>query len=194
LKVLTHFALWAAGLAQAETQTTESERDALARAARGRLRLVEIGVWHGVTTKRLRAEMDPSGVLYAVDPFEPGRLGFSMQRVIAQREVSRVRSGKVRWIRSTSSVAAPEVLREGSVDFVFIDGDHSYEGLANDWTAWSTGVSPGGLIALHDSVSSPTRNIEEAGSVRFTREHVALDKRYEHVATVETLTLWSFRG
>ena len=45
---------WCLGLAHGETQTTEAERDCIARRAAGRRRLAEIGVWHGVTTARLR--------------------------------------------------------------------------------------------------------------------------------------------
>ena len=194
MKVLSHFVLWSVGLAEAETQTSERERAALEEAARGRARLVEIGVWHGVTTARLRGAMSGSGVLYAVDPFEPGRLGFSMQRLIAKREVSRVKSGQIRWLRLPSVAAAPRVLADGPVDFVFIDGDHSYEALAADWNVWSSGILPGGAIALHDSVSSATRNIEEAGSVRYTRERIAVDRRFRHERTVDTLTLWTRRG
>jgi hypothetical protein len=32
----------------------------------------------------------------------------------------------------------------GAVDFVFIDGDHSYDGLRADWLGWSMLVMPGG--------------------------------------------------
>src|SRR5215469_6928160 len=194
MRVTTHFALWILGLARAETQTSDAERDALASAAASRKRLVEVGVWHGVTTRRLRQAMAPDGVLYAVDPFEAGRLGFSMQWVIAHREVARLGRGQVSWVRLPSVAAAPQVLTNGPVDFVFIDGDHSFEGLASDWTAWSSGVAPDGLIALHDSVSSRDRDIEGAGSVRYTRDHVRQDRRFEHVGTVDTLTLWRRRA
>jgi hypothetical protein len=135
--------------------------------------------------------MDPAGVLYAVDPFEPGRLGFSLQRVIARREIRRVRGGKVNWVRLSGARAADQVLRDGPVDLIFIDGDHSYEGLRSDWEAWSAGTAPDALIALHDSVSSSSRNIEDAGSVRYTRETIAKDPRFRRIRTVETLTFWS---
>jgi hypothetical protein len=138
--------------------------------------------------------MAPDGILYAVDPFEAGRLGFSMQRVIAKREVGRAVGGAVKWIRLPSSLAAEHVLAEGPVDFVFIDGDHSYDGLALDWSTWSPGVASRGLIALHDSVSSKDRNIDEAGSVLYTRKHVSRDRRFDHVGTVDTLTLWRRRA
>ena len=193
MRVTTHFALWAVGLVPAETQTSEAERSALAHAAAGLRRVVEIGVWHGVTTARLRAAMDPGGVLYAVDPYEPGRLGVSFQAVIARREVGRSAGAEVRWVRKTGVDAAPIVSSEGPVELVFIDGDHSYDGLRSDWEAWSDRVSRGGLIALHDSVSSVARPIDDAGSVRFTRERIMVDPRFERAGGVDTLTLWRRR-
>jgi predicted O-methyltransferase YrrM len=36
------------------------------------------------------------------------------------------------------------------VDFVFIDGDHSYEGCKGDIEAWLPNIKPGGIIAIHD--------------------------------------------
>jgi predicted O-methyltransferase YrrM len=193
VRVSTHFVLWAIGVARAETQTTEAERRALADAVGGRRRAVEIGVWHGVTTARLKAAMDPAGTLYAVDPFEPGRLGLSFQALIARREVARARGAQVRWVRETGVNAGPIISSEGPVEFVFIDGDHSYDGLRSDWEVWSEQVSGAGVIALHDSVSSAGRPIEDTGSVRFTRERVAVDPRFKRVGVVDSLTLWQRR-
>jgi predicted O-methyltransferase YrrM len=47
-----------------------------------------------------------------------------------------------------------ELVRD-SVDFLFIDGDHTYEGVSADYTAYAPLVRPGGLIALHDIVPGP---------------------------------------
>ncbi|MBI4503063.1 MAG: class I SAM-dependent methyltransferase [Gemmatimonadetes bacterium] len=191
MRVLPHFLLWRLGLARAETQTTEAERDCLARHAAGRQRLVEIGVWHGVTTSRLRAAMASEGQIFAVDPYPAGRLGFSAQRYIARREVRKSKNGHVRWLRSTGAEAgrAFVMLKEAPVDFVFIDGDHTYVGLREDWEAWNGLVEPGGVIALHDSRSTPERDIEKAGSVRFTREVILKDPRFTEVDAVDSLTV-----
>ena len=186
MKVLTHYIAWTLGLAGAETQTTSAERHCLARHACGRRRIVEIGVWHGVTTKRLRSVMDPDGVLTAVDPFPSGRLGISLQERIAHSEVGTVSNGTVEWFRTTGAEAARG---HEPVDFVFIDGDHSEEGLLADWEAWSPLVEPGGIVALHDSRSSQRRHIDDAGSVRVTNEVILPDKRFELVETVDTLTV-----
>ncbi|MBU8896327.1 hypothetical protein DRW03_27765 [Corallococcus sp. H22C18031201] len=191
MRVTTHFALWLAGLAQAETQTTAAERACLAKHAAGRRRLVEVGVWHGVTTRVLRAVMDPTATLWAVDPYPVGRLKVSVQQLIAHREVASVRNGHVQWVRTTGADAAREHRVQGfpAPDFIFIDGDHSYEGLQADWTGWSPLVAPGGIIALHDSHSTPQRPLETAGSARYTNEVVMQEKNYERVETSDSLTV-----
>jgi len=193
MRVTTHFLLWALKLARPETQTSEAERATLARHAAGKERLVEIGVWHGVTTKVLLKAMAPDGLLLAVDPYPTGRFGFSVQRVIAQREIASAADGSVEWQRLTGVDAARlyAASERPPVDFIFIDGDHSYDGLRGDWEAWSPLVAPGGVIALHDSRSSAERDIEGAGSVIFTRESILRDPRFRLVESVDTLTIMS---
>jgi len=56
-----------------------------------------------------------------------------------------------------------------AIDFLFIDGDHSYEGVKADYERHKVKVRPGGLIALHDTVScAPTvgrlvRELKQSG-------------------------------
>lgn len=48
-------------------------------------------------------------------------------------------------------------------DFIFIDGDHSYEGAKRDFELYKPLVRPGGLIALHDIINYsgvPENNVE----------------------------------
>jgi predicted O-methyltransferase YrrM len=187
VSVLRHYLLWSVGLAGPTTQTTDAERACLARHAAGRKRLAEIGVWHGLTTGVLRRAMDPGGVLFAVDPYPVGRLGVSLPRRIARREVGRVAGGRVEWLRATGADAARRVA--GPIDFVFIDGDHSYDGLRADWEGWAPLVAPGGVVALHDSRSSADRDLAGAGSARFAAEVIARDGRFEPVEVVDTLTV-----
>lgn len=50
-----------------------------------------------------------------------------------------------------------ERVREGGpVDFLFIDGDHSYLGVAFDFMVYGQFVRPGGLVVLHDIVQDKT--------------------------------------
>jgi predicted O-methyltransferase YrrM len=50
----------------------------------------------------------------------------------------------------------------GSVDLLFIDGDHSYAGVRADFENYAPLVKPGGLIAFHDvdSSNNPTSKVD----------------------------------
>jgi predicted O-methyltransferase YrrM len=189
--VLYHYLLWQLGLTTAQTQTTEAERSCIATFAQGRRSLVEIGVWHGVTTKVIRASMTTDGILFAVDPFPRGRLGISLQQRIAHGEVNKIRHGMVKWIRAVGQEALRLASEQGlsTVDFIFVDGDHSFEGIRQDWELWTRLVSKDGIVALHDSCSTPARNIETAGSVIFTRDHILRDDRFSLVEQVDSLSV-----
>ena len=49
-----------------------------------------------------------------------------------------------------SSMDAVVKFKDNSVDFVFIDADHSYEAVKQDILAWYPKVKPGGILAGHD--------------------------------------------
>ena len=48
------------------------------------------------------------------------------------------------------SVKAARCIEDGELDFVFIDGEHSYETARSDIEAWWPKVSSGGLLMGHD--------------------------------------------
>ena len=52
-------------------------------------------------------------------------------------------------IKKDSSSAAQDY-QDNSLDFVFIDADHSYEGVKKDILAWRPKVKKGGVLAGHD--------------------------------------------
>lgn len=188
MSVLFHLVKWGLGLAPAEVWTTPAERDCLVRHAAGKRRLAEIGVWHGGTSIHLRAAMAADGTFYAVDPYENGRLGFSVPRIVGMNEVGRVRNGRIVWVRQTGAAAAgTDEIRRAPFDFVFIDDAQSYERLRTEWEAWSPLIAPGGIFALHDTQT--TAGVPEQTSERFAREVVLADDRFEVLETVDSLTV-----
>lgn len=195
MRVLTHFLLWNLQLAKAQTPYTAAECECLERHAAGKKRLVEIGCWHGVNTSRLRRVMAPDGVLFGVDPYVPGRLGFSAQRVIARREVSKVTNGSMRWTRVSDLEAARRFAasREGPVDFVFSDSVNTFEGFGKTWEAWSALIGSSGIYVLANSRSSAALQLDDAGSARYTCEVILRDARFRLVETVDTFTVLARR-
>jgi len=173
------------GLAQADSQTTLPERACLSRHAAGRRSLVEIGVMHGATTALLRSVMSADGIVTGIDRHPPGRLLVSFERLTAQREVARHARGRVVLLREWSHEAARHWTEP--IDFLFIDGDHSWTGVERDWRDWSSHVVPGGLVALHDSRPMPDRDLLD--SVRFTTEVVLHDRRFGVVDAVDSVTV-----
>jgi hypothetical protein len=193
---LVHLVLWQFGLAKSETQTTEAERNCLARHAAGKKKLAEIGVYHGVTTRRLRDAMDPQGILLAIDPFPRQMLGFSAHRIIARHEVSAAKSGNINWMRTTGARAADELKRDhlGSFDFLFIDGDHSWDGIQGDWEGWRNLIAPCGIVALHDSRLTPLRSLEGVGTLLFVQQVISPDPDFQEIDGVDSLTVFKRRA
>lgn len=49
-----------------------------------------------------------------------------------------------------------EIISYGPYDFIFIDGDHSYEGVCADWETALRVAAPRAVIALHDIICTRT--------------------------------------
>ncbi len=67
---------------------------------------------------------------------------------------------------------------ENSLDFLFIDGDHTYEGVKKDFEMYIHLVKPGGIIAFHDIVPHPPESGREIS--RFW-ENIKSGYHYEEV-------------
>lgn len=66
------------------------------------------------------------------------------------------------------------ILNGKEIDFLFIDGDHTYEGVKKDFKMCSPLVKNGGIIAFHDIVPGPKENV--GGVPKFWQE---IKDRYE---------------
>jgi predicted O-methyltransferase YrrM len=185
-----HFALYTLGLIPAETQTTQLERKCIANYCFGKQLAAEIGVWHGVTSHKIADNLGSGGILYSIDPYPKGRLRISFQKQVALRTLANVRN-RVILLECTGETAAANLLQTlgCTFDFVFIDGDHSYDGLRRDWLAWSRMVREGGMLALHDSRSTSSRRIDDAGSVIFTKEVILQDRQFVLTDQVDSLSV-----
>ncbi len=76
-------------------------------------------------------------------------------------------------IDSHSDIAfrkASDSLNGQKLDLLFIDGDHTYDGVKKDYEMFSPLVQEGGLIVFHDIVDSTYHNSSDCGVARFWKE------------------------
>ncbi len=72
-------------------------------------------------------------------------------------------------VAKSDSVAMSRTFADASLDFVFIDGDHSYPAVCADIDAWLPKIKPGGWIGGHDY---DRIGVERAVLERFDRREV----------------------
>lgn len=123
----------------------------------------EIGVERGVYS-RILVEGAPRVRLLMVDPWEhyPGYRDHVSQEklegfVLEARKLQHEYPGRATIIRRYSTDAA-NLHQDGSLDFVYIDGNHSIDNVIADLAAWTPKVRTGGLIMGHD-YRKPKNNI-----------------------------------
>ena len=123
---------------------------------------VEVGSWMGLSAilcaNALLSKLEFDSRIYCVDTWQGSEEHQSVPEVREDRLfhefLTNVRaSGVERFVRPLrgDSPRIAETFADASIDSVFIDGDHSYEGCLADLEAWVPKVRPGGRIAGHDA-------------------------------------------
>ncbi|MGB9756361.1 MAG: class I SAM-dependent methyltransferase, partial [Candidatus Bathyarchaeales archaeon] len=72
------------------------------------------------------------------------------------------------------------ILNEKELGFLFIDGDHTYEGVKKDFEMYGKLVGEGDIIAFHDIVPGPPESV--GGVPRFWDE---IKHNFSHVELVK---------
>lgn len=141
----------------------------------------EIGVFAGELSRRLLQRSDLT--LYLVDSWSAkhdqryadsgdfhANLSQAKQDYFCRLTQQMVGfAGSRAKILRKDSVEAAKDIPDGSLDFVFIDADHSYEGCKADIEAWLPKVKPGGFISGHDyeNTAFPKFGVKRAVDERF---------------------------
>jgi predicted O-methyltransferase YrrM len=135
------------------THTTQEERVFLYQIASKLSRnntIVEIGSYLGASTCFLAAGCDrKGGHVYAIDTWENQALSEGLRNTYEEflDNISDYKH-KITPIRSFSVDAAQDFSKP--IDFIFVDGDHSYEGDMADLEAWLPKLKPKAWLVLHD--------------------------------------------
>jgi Methyltransferase domain len=120
-------------------------------------RVVEIGSWKGRSTVAI-CEGLRDGELYAVDTFAGDSAICPEVDLDPQTERDRIyeefRANVAMFpfvtIMRNDSVTASGFFTDGSLDWIFIDGDHSFPQVRRDIRAWWPKLKVGGLLSGHD--------------------------------------------
>jgi len=121
----------------------------------------EIGVWKGDFSRRILQFCHPQQ-LHLVDPWQfapqfPDRwYGGALARNQADMDAifesveKRFHQNQVVSIHRACSTQAVDIFRDHYFDWIYIDGDHSFESVLSDLKLWNPKVKPNGVIALDD--------------------------------------------
>ena len=125
--------------------------------------ILEIGTAKGGTLFLFCRVSKPAAKIVSID-LPGGRFGggYSERRTKLYRAFSQgnqkiILLRKNAHERSTLS-ETKEILSNQKLDFLFIDGDHTYEGVKKDFEMYSPLVRKGGIIAFHDIAKHPAKS------------------------------------
>jgi len=147
--------------------------------------LLEIGTRKGGTFFVMCRLADPKASVISID-LPGGRFGggYEFFRVPFLRRMPKPEQ-RLHLLRADSHKPETQrllarTLQNAPLDLLFIDGDHTYDGVKRDFEMYSPFVRPGGIIAFHDIIQGQEELVGEVE--RFWNE---IKGRYRHREIIE---------
>jgi predicted O-methyltransferase YrrM len=116
------------------------------------------------------------GKLYAIDPHMT--TNWNDEHAVDSYDIFRTNiaslglDDQITMLRATSEEAARNW--KAPIDLIFIDGDHSYEGVKRDWELFLPFINPFGIVIFHDTIwelrPDPRYARDDMGVPRFVDE------------------------
>jgi len=96
-----------------------------------------------------------------------------------------------RFIKDTSENAFYNffILQDIKIDFLFIDGDHSYEGVKKDFDLYSTILSEKGVIVIHDTDEKYEESLIVSEDAK--KDHFPFDGPAKLVKELQNNSAWN---
>jgi cephalosporin hydroxylase len=147
--------------------------------------VLEIGTAGGGTLFLFTRAADPNAKIISIDlPGGPFGGGYPKWKVPLYKSFAR-EGQRIYLLRRDSH--DPRTLEEvkrilggEKVDFLFIDGDHTYEGVKRDFEMYSPLVREGGIVAFHDIVPGHPEKV--GGVPKFWSQ---IRRRFRHLEIVK---------
>lgn len=122
--------------------------------------VMEIGTFNGGTLFLFSMIADKNAEIISLDlPYGKFGGGYPGWKIPLYKKFARA-GQTLKFLRENSHDKmvfehVKQLLNGKQLDFLFIDGDHTYDGVKKDFEMYSTLVRPGGIIALHDIAVHP---------------------------------------
>ena len=148
-------------------------------------KMVEIGCYVGDSTEIFLPKVK---WCFCVDPWENGYdendgASEGIEMSIVEKQFNQLRNDYNNFTKyKCKSNEAVNIFEDGSLDFVYIDGLHTYEGVKNDIELYLPKVKKGGYIAGHDYGSKHFPGVKDA-----VDEHFIPDKSFKDSSWIKKL-------
>jgi len=151
--------------------------------------VLEVGTARGGTLFLFARVSSPDAAILSIDL--PGGLfggGYPEWRIPLYKSFA-IRNQKINLIRGNShdfyTCKMVEKILEGrKLDFLFVDGDHTYDGVTTDFEMYAPLVNKdGGIIAFHDIVPGPPESVGGVprfwSEIKYDFEYIELVKNWK---------------
>ena len=129
--------------------------------------IIEIGTFQGEAA-RILSENFKDAKIFTVDPWMSGwdDLDWTskdpdMKEVEYSYDTLTKNNDNIIKIKMKSEDFS-KIISDNSIDLIYIDGDHRYEGITNDIACWKSKVKKGGYLGGHDYNEYATESIIKA--------------------------------
>lgn len=179
----------------------DSELEWLARQAKKSSVFVEIGSWCGRSSRAIADNLPVDALLVCVDTFngssgEPDahvtakeREGDGVYMKFLANLYDHIRLGRVMPLRMESANAAAWLNSQSIIaDTIFIDGDHSMEGVKRDIEAWQPLLKKGGMFCGHDYY------LPEQNPLAWVGVRECVDTMFPEAVQPPDTTIWTVKN
>lgn len=124
--------------------------------------IVEIGSWQGKSASFLAraSQVSGNGKFFAIDHFK-GNVGSEDAYILNSIDLSDLENGFIQNLsklglenyvesKNMDVISAAHQLKDHKIRFLFIDGDHSYEGVKRDYSLFESQLTDDAIIVFDD--------------------------------------------
>lgn len=178
----------------------------LAKCAKDKKVIIEIGSWHGRSSRALADNLPEGGKLFCVDTWNGSKVEKETSHASAkwmdgdhafyeftQNNFDLIEQGIIIPIRMSSKNAS-ELFKEKGVkaDMIFIDAGHTYEEIKEDLDIWFPVLNDGGLFCGHDYDLPMWAGVTQAVNEFAQKQAVIIHNDFASTGTIWSIQLEKF--